>query len=59
MDYSILVPYVIGTVMGLLIGHGMGLKRGTELTLNMLMDSGFLKFTEQPDGEIVFKKPEN
>jgi|TARA_Y100000389_G_C17340868_1_gene453249 hypothetical protein len=57
MDYTILVPYVVGTLFGLWIGFKAGVLKGTTATIDMLMISKFLLYKKLEDGEIMFIKP--
>lgn len=58
MEYSVLVPYIAGTLIGVLIGHGLGLRRGATVTMDMLIETGFLKYKKNSKGEVEILKPE-
>lgn len=57
MDYTILVPYVVGTFFGLWLGFKAGVLKGTTATIDMLMITKFLLYKKLDDGEIMFIKP--
>lgn len=45
MDWSVVVPYVIGSLMGLWFGYKRGIRLGAELTVRQLCVAGYLKYT--------------
>jgi len=53
------IAYTVGTAFGIWIGFKSGLKKGADVTLDMLMVGKFLLYKKGKDGEIVFIQPEN
>ena len=56
MDWSILLPYVIGTVMGLYFGFKRGIRMGANLTVIQLCAAGYLKYTGNPAQDVELYK---
>lgn len=56
LDYSVLVPYLVGTIVGVWMGFKFGVKKGADLSISMLMAEGFLKYKKLKNGEIEFVK---
>lgn len=52
----ILIPYVVGTAIGIWFGFKFGVKKGADLSVSMLMAEGFLKYKKLKNGEIEFVK---
>ena len=52
----LLVPYAIGTLLGLHWGFQKGVREGSENTIDALMQRGFLKYKETAEGLIEFIK---
>jgi|TARA_R110000803_G_scaffold42597_5_gene91292 hypothetical protein len=52
----ILIPYIIGTLIGLHFGFKSGVRLGSENTIDALMQKGFLKYKETAEGIIEFIK---
>lgn len=52
----ILLPYIIGTLLGLHWGFRSGVRLGSETTIDALMEKGFLKFNRSKEGIIEFIK---
>jgi hypothetical protein len=54
--YIIILPYIIGTLIGLYFGFKSGVRTGSENTIDALMQRGFLKYKETAEGLIEFIK---
>ena len=52
----ILIPYAVGTAIGIWFGFKVGVKKGADLSVSMLMAEGFLKYKKLKNGEIEFVK---
>jgi hypothetical protein len=50
----LLVPYAIGTLLGLHWGFQKGIREGSEHTIDMLMEKRFLKWKKGREGIIEF-----
>jgi hypothetical protein len=55
IDWSILVPYVVGTFMGLYFGYKRGVRLGADLTISRLCIKGYVKFRTDGESFELFK----
>ena len=55
----ILIPYAVGTIIGIWFGFKFGVKKGADLSISMLMAEGYLRYKKLKDGEIEFLKADS
>jgi hypothetical protein len=53
-----LFAYAVGTVIGVWIGFKSGIRHGSGVTIDALMETGFLKYKKDSEGEITLLKPD-
>ena len=51
------VVYTVGTIFGIWFGFKSGVKKGADVTLDMLMVGKFLLYKRHQNGDIEFLKP--
>ncbi len=51
-----IIPYIIGTLLGLHWGFKSGIRNGSEATIDALMENGFLKWKKGREGIVEFQK---
>lgn len=51
-----IIPYIIGTLLGLHWGFKSGVRNGSEATIDTLMENGFLKWKKGREGIVEFQK---
>lgn len=55
MLYYILICYAVGSLVGFYSGYGFGFKRGTQKTLDTLIENKFLRTRYSPTGMEIVK----
>lgn len=49
---SMIICYIVGTLLGLWMGYSSGIKQGAQTTIDALIATNFLRYRKRPNGEI-------